>query len=336
MEQLPANWRRWVAENGLRDCDPASMVNTMVEAGVDEQLAATGVEQVLNDPVFSAARLHQQLQKKYASIMLNHQKMLEQNPNFAEIERRDNLSKDEFFEKYYLGNRPVIVTDFTQGWPALSRWSPAYFKEKFGHVNVEVQMGREKKALYEENKHEHKRYLSMKNLVERIEALDSSNDIYMTANNDALKNFDLKDLFDDIGDVPVYLDESRLHLDTSLWFGPAGTVTPLHHDPVHLFHAQIVGRKRWRFIPAMQTPLLYNFNSVFSPIDIDNPDLDRYPLFKDATILDVTVQPGEAIFLPLAWWHHVVSLDTCISLSFGNIAYNNIYEYENPTIRHWY
>ena len=51
----------------------------------------------------------------------------------------------------------------------------------------------------------------------------------------------------------------------SFWFGPAGTVTPLHHDTLMLFHTQIVGRKRWRFISPLETPRLYNYFDVYSP-----------------------------------------------------------------------
>jgi hypothetical protein len=37
------------------------------------------------------------------------------------------------------------------------------------------------------------------------------------------------------------------------------------------FHTQVVGRKRWRFV----SPLLYNRNNVFSPVDLERPDLHR-------------------------------------------------------------
>ena len=57
---------------------------------------------------------------------------------------------------------------------------------------------------------------------------------------------------------------------------PAGTVTPLHHDTIMLFHTQVVGRKRWRFISPLDTPRLYNHNNVFSPIDLDKPEDELY------------------------------------------------------------
>jgi len=102
-----------------------------------------------------------------------------------------------------------------------------------------------------------------------------------------------------------------------------------------LFHTQISGRKRWRFISPLDTPKVYNFNGVFSPIDVENPDLERYPLFEQVKMLEVIVEPGETVFLPLGWWHQVTSLDVSISFSFTNLAMPNQFAYANPTIDNW-
>ena len=67
---------------------------------------------------------------------------------------------------------------------------------------------------------------------------------------------------DDLGTLPSICDPARLAGAAFFWVGPGGTNTPLHHDTVMLFHAQIIGRKRWRFISPLETPNLYNYNSV--------------------------------------------------------------------------
>jgi len=63
----------------------------------------------------------------------------------------------------------------------------------------------------------------------------------------------------------------------------------------------MMGRKRWRMISPLQTHRLYNYMTYFSEIDLDNPDLVRHPDFADVNVLDVVVEPGETIFLPLSW-----------------------------------
>ena len=142
-------------------------------------------------------------------------------------------------------------------------------------------------------------------------------------------------LLDDIGTLPEICDRAALPGAASFWFGPAGTVTPLHHDTLMLFHTQIAGRKRWRFISPLQTPLLYNHFEVYSPIDLDKPDLNRYPRFREATVLEVIAEPGDTVFLPLGWWHQVASLDVSLSFSYSNLAVPNRYSFDNATIRDW-
>lgn len=102
-----------------------------------------------------------------------------------------------------------------------------------------------------------------------------------------------------------------------------------------LLHTQVVGRKRWRLISPLATPRLYNYVGVFSPIDIERPDLARYPLFQDVKVLEVVVEPGETMFLPLGWWHQVTGLDLSLSLSYTNLDVPNEFAYANPEIREW-
>ena len=90
-----------------------------------------------------------------------------------------------------------------------------------------------------------------------------------------------------------------------------------------LFHTQVEGRKRWRFISPLQTPRLYNHNNVFSLIDLDPPDFSKYPWFHDVKVLEVTAEPGDTVFLPLGWWHQVTALDTILSFSYSNLAVPN-------------
>ncbi len=162
-----------------------------------------------------------------------------------------------------------------------------------------------------------------------------TNDYYLTANNEVLRRPEFAPLLADIGTLPDFCDRAQLAARSSFWFGPAGTITPLHHDSIMLCHTQIVGRKRWRFVSPLQWPHLYNFSGVFSPIDIDKPDLGRYPAYAHATVLEVVVEPGETVFLPLGWWHQVTSLDVSMSFSYSNIAAPNHYTYNDPTITNW-
>jgi hypothetical protein len=228
-----------------------------------------------------------------------------------------------------------VLTDVAKDWPAMARWSPADLKARFGHLDVEIQAERNADPRYEENKLQHRQTVRLAGFVDRVLAGGPTNDYYMTANNEALRRPEFAPLMQDIGTLHPICDRAELHRLSSFWFGPAGTHTPLHHDTIMLMHTQVVGRKRWRFISPLETPKLYNFNNVFSPVDIDRPDLARYPLFAQVKVLEVIAEPGDTVFLPLGWWHQVSSLDVSLSFSYSNLAVPNQYDFQNPDIHDW-
>lgn len=328
-------WRQWIAENRLRNCTPESMLRTMVASGLDAEASARAIAAMDSDPAFLAARKHQQLQRKLESVLGNLQKLWASDPGYTQVEKRHGVSTDEFVQRYVRACRPVVLTDLARDWPALQRWSPQDLKARFGHLEVEIQAERNHDPDYEQNKLALRQTQRLGDFVDRVLAGGPTNDYYMTANNEVLRRPEFAPLLADIGPLPPWCDAPQLQRLSSFWFGPAGTVTPLHHDTLMLLHTQIVGRKRWRFVSPLETPKLYNHVGVFSPVDVDNPDLERYPMFAQASVLEVVVEPGETVFLPLGWWHQVTSLDVSLSFSFTNLALPNQFTYDDPDIRNW-
>ena len=58
--------------------------------------------------------------------------------------------RGEFLENYYCANRPIVITGMIDDWPALAKWSLAYFAQKFSDREVEVQIGRESSGNFED------------------------------------------------------------------------------------------------------------------------------------------------------------------------------------------
>jgi Cupin-like domain len=329
-------WLQWIAENRLRNCTPESMLQTMVAAGIDRLESEAAIGAMERDPVFRAARRIQQLQRKFESVLANQQKLWEMAPFYGQVERRSHVSTAEFLDRHVRGSRPLVLTEVARDWPALARWSPADLKARFGHLDVEIQAERSADPRYEINKLSHRRRARLGEFVDQVVAGGATNDYYLTANNEALRRPEFAPLLADIGTLPEFCNRAELAQRSSFWFGPAGTNTPLHHDTLMLLHTQIVGRKRWRFISPLETPKLYNFYDVYSPIDLDAPDLARFPSFADVKVLEVVAGPGDTVFLPLGWWHQVTALDVSLSFSYSNLAFPNHYTYQNPDIHNWY
>ena len=47
-----------------------------------------------------------------------------------------------------------------------------------------------------------------------------------------------------------------------------------------------------------------------SMVDWSNPDLEKFPQFKQARSSEVVLQAGDVLYLPTNWFHFIVSLDT--------------------------
>ncbi|QBE66763.1 cupin-like domain-containing protein [Pseudoduganella lutea] len=101
------------------------------------------------------------------------------------------------------------------------------------------------------------------------------------------------------------------------WLGPAGTVTPLHCDYDDNVFAQIWGTKRIMLVPPHHDAWLYpnEANAILfgSPFDPEAPDYERFPLARQATVIECIVGPGDMLYVPAGWYHQVRSLTFSLS-----------------------
>ena len=327
IKPLDDGWRQWLAENAALGNSQESMLAKIKEAAIDPAQATGYLATLELDPAFRAAGKMRERYERVSRVMLNLQALRESDLGYTHVEKRSRVSRDEFIERYVRGCRPLVITDLARDWPAMQRWSFAEFKRRYGAMTVQVQAGRDSDADYEINKVRLRRETNFAAFLDRIATSGVNNDEYLTANNELLRRAEFVGLLDEVGPLPDYCDQSALKRSASLWIGPAGTRTPLHHDTLMLLHTQIVGRKRWRFVSPLSARWLYNAFDVYSPVDFEALDLQRFPDAAKVKVLDVVVEPGETIFLPLAWWHQVSSLDRCISLSFTNLDVPNEFDF---------
>ena len=327
IKPLDDSWRQWLAENALLGNSHDTMLARIKQAGIDPAQASGYLATITRDPLYRAGEKMRDRYTRFGRAMVNVQAVRESDPLYTHVEKRSRVSRDEFIERYVRGCRPVVLTDLAHDWPAMQRWSFAEFKRRFGNLTVQVQSGRDADADYEVNKVRLRRDTNFAAFLDRVATSGQTNDEYLTASNEILRRPEFMSLLDDIGSLPDFCNRAAMSRSASLWVGPAGTKTPLHHDTLMLLHTQIVGRKRWRFVSPLSGPQVYNDFDVYSPVDFENLDLARFPEAAKVKVLEVVVEPGETMFLPLAWWHQVSSLDRCISLSFTNIDVPNEFDF---------
>jgi hypothetical protein len=102
-----------------------------------------------------------------------------------------------------------------------------------------------------------------------------------------------------------------------IWLGNRIT-TPTHVDEWNNVACVVAGRRRFTLFPPDQVSNLYIGPLDFAPtgaamslVSLHNPDLVRYPKFREAlgAAQVADLGPGDAIFIPALWWHHVASLE---------------------------
>jgi hypothetical protein len=112
---------------------------------------------------------------------------------------------------------------------------------------------------------------------------------------------------------PFPLAAGQQHLQSRVWLGNA-TQVATHFDLSDNFAVVALGRRRFTLFPPEATGDLYvgPLNVTFagqpvSMVDPLAPDLERYPRYAAARVLALTadLEPGDALFVPSLWWHHV-------------------------------
>lgn len=111
-------------------------------------------------------------------------------------------------------------------------------------------------------------------------------------------------------DFPVYPP------DVKIWIGTRSIAT-CHYDALENIACVVAGRRRFTLFPPSQFENLYfgplsptPGGQAISLVDFRNPDYDKFPLFKfaEAQGMSAELEPGDAVFIPSMWMHHVEGL----------------------------
>jgi hypothetical protein len=314
-------WRRWIAENLLIGQSPDSILEAMKSNGFGADDSKNEIDLAIESPYLKgSALLRNRLQKRDWQLAV-YRKCNRMHPASAEIEHRHRLTRDEFLREYYSTNRPVIITGMMDEWPAMRKWNLDFFAEKFGERLVDVQMGRTSGTNYETEQEKYTSKIKFGDFVERVRTAGETNDFYLTAKNNSFNRKVLPELWDDIAQIPEYLASNDP--GGFFWMGPAGTITPFHHDLTNNFMAQVIGRKRLKIAPSWDISLMRNYLHCFSGIDGTVTPAAPRPELGEPQILEFILHPGEILFLPIGCLHFVQGLDISVTVSFTNFVFDN-------------
>jgi len=220
-----------------------------------------------------------------------------------------------FLEDVVPGNRPVVLRGLAAGWPSTGRSDvdlAGYLKGMAGARPVDYLTAPPEirgEFFYGDT-------LGTRNFTRAQAPLGTVVDRLLAGAPEALY---VQSVPADIA-LPGFAEQNPLPLLPAtvrprVWIGNAIRVQT-HYDLSDNLAVVVAGRRRFILFPPDQLPNLYvgPFEQTLagSPVslaDIENPDLERFP--RLARALDVAqvaeLEPGDALFIPYGWWHHVRS-----------------------------
>uniref|UniRef100_A0A2D4LDR2 JmjC domain-containing protein n=1 Tax=Micrurus spixii TaxID=129469 RepID=A0A2D4LDR2_9SAUR len=73
------------------------------------------------------------------------------------------------------------------------------------------------------------------------------------------------------------------------------------------FLIQVTGKKRVVLFSPRDAPYLYLSGTKSEVLDVDKPNMKKYPLFIKARRYECQLEAGDVLFIPALWFHNVTS-----------------------------
>lgn len=218
------------------------------------------------------------------------------------IDRIELPTTKYFREHYLIPNKPVIITGLTQNWPAASKWSPEYLSKLSGDRPINI-------SSMTDGDYTGSKNIKMK-MREYIRALENTADM-----NEKLYLGELPiskylpELLDDII-LPDYFDETEYSPNCFLYIGQYLFSQLHYHTFGSALLSTICGYKKVRLYAPDQTQFLYKYpwhskNNNMSKTTSLNPDAKLFPKFSNSKFIDLKLNEGESLFIPIYWWHGI-------------------------------
>lgn len=230
---------------------------------------------------------------------------------FQEIHRVKTISKKEFVRDYLKPQRPVVIENLIEDWPAFDKWDLDYIKQVAGDKTV---------PLYDDRPVTHEDGFNQAHAKMKMDA-------YIDLLKSKPTNFRIF-LYNLMKEVPSLKEDFKfpkvglrlIKQIPMLFFGGEGSKVFMHHDIdwANILHFHFHGEKQCILFPPSQTPNLYKVpHSLITreDIDFDNPDYEKFPVLKKAEGYITHLKHGETLYMPEGWWHYMKYVTPGFSMS---------------------
>ena len=240
----------------------------------------------------------------------------------AIIDSVKDLSKIEFNRLYYQTHSPVVHKGGIKNLKCFKDWSFNYLKSKIGSRPVGLAYSKQGYYKFYDKDFFEFKTVEFSTAIEYFLSEELGRNYYLQQTSVAQV---FPELVEEIELPPCILETDKV-LHQNLWIGGSGCVSPLHHDALPNFLAQIKGRKKLVLFSPKDSIHLYPIQEKgighMSEVNIRNVDYSRFPLFRKAVPYDCILEPGDVLYIPSGWWHEVSSLDPSITLNYWFLRFD--------------
>ncbi|APG66022.1 cupin [Tenacibaculum todarodis] len=238
--------------------------------------------------------------------------------DLTKIDRVKTITKEDFIKNYFKPQKPVVIENFVNDWPAHSKWSLEYMKEVAGDKTVPLYDDRP--VDFKDGFNEPHATMKMGEYVDLLKREPTKFRIFLW---NVLKEVPIlqKDFtFPDFGlrllkGLPM------------LFFGGTDSYTFMHYDIdlANIFHFHFEGKKEVILFDQKQNKYLYKIPHsliVREDIDFSNPDFDKWPALKKAKGHITHLEHGNVLYMPEGYWHYMRYITPGFSMSLRALARN--------------
>lgn len=241
--------------------------------------------------------------------------------NLQPIDRVKKISKKDFIDKYVKTQKPVVIEQLTEDWPAYEKWHLNYIKIITGEKIVPLYDDRPVRA--EDGFNQAHAEMKMADYIDLLEKEPTNYRIF---------------LYNIMKEVPSLKNDFRwpnigLRLIKQLpmlFFGGENSKVFMHFDIDYsnILHFHFHGQKQCILFDQEQSKYMYKIpHSLIcrEDIDFDKPDFKKFPALKNAKGYICNLNHGEMLYMPEGYWHYMKYITPGFSMSLRALPRNPKY-----------
>jgi len=231
-----------------------------------------------------------------------------------------DVTPDIFLKEISSLNKPAVLKGLVNSWPAvkMAKESNESLYQYFSSIYVGGDVRFARIPADENGRCFYNETMTGFNFKREITSLDSffrevlNNSLLSEADILALQSAPIADYFPNFNDDnPFHYFDKRV--PPRIWIGNNAVVSA-HYDDAENIACVVAGKRKFTLFPPEQIENLYIGPMDLTPagaplslVDFNKPDFEKFPKFQQALnhALVADLEPGDAIYIPSLWWHHV-------------------------------